>query len=65
MQYDSCIFETDSKSLADACNGKSGEAYFGTIVLNCLHLLKHIDQVLVRFVYRSANNVEEKLLIQR
>ena len=30
-----CIFETDSKVLAMACNGRGGDAYFNTIVSYC------------------------------
>lgn len=44
-----------------ACNGKPGEAFFGTIVLDCIQLLKHINPVLVEFVYRSANSVAHLL----
>lgn len=49
------------KVLADSCNGKPGEAYFGTIVTDCLELIKHIDHVLVSFVYRSVNTVAHLL----
>ncbi|KAL8100316.1 hypothetical protein AgCh_032534 [Apium graveolens] len=56
-----CVFETDSKNLADACNGIPGEAYFGTIVSYCISIMKHIDQVLVSFAYRSANMVAHVL----
>ncbi|XP_074377753.1 uncharacterized protein LOC141719275 [Apium graveolens] len=61
MNINHCVFETDSKSLAAACNGKPGEAYFGTIVLDCIHIMKHIDHVLVDFAYRSANTVAHEL----
>lgn len=50
------MFETDLYALATACNGSPGEAYFGTIVIDCIHMLKHICPVLVDFVYRSANS---------
>lgn len=56
-----CIIETDSKVIVDACTGGKGESYFGTIMNNCIELLKHINPVLVRFVYRSANNVAHEL----
>lgn len=52
-----CIIETDSQVLVNACKGDSGEALFGTIVGDCIQLLKHINPVLVKFVYRSANRV--------
>lgn len=52
MNMSHCVFKTDSKNLADACNDK---AYFGTIVSDCIFLMKHIDHVLVKFVFRSAN----------
>lgn len=54
-----CIIESDSKILVDACNGGLGEAYFGTFVKDCIQLWKHINPVLVRFVYRSANGVAQ------
>lgn len=56
-----CLIETDCKVLVDACNGGPGEAYFGTIVKECTQLLKHINPVLVRFIYRSANRVAHKV----
>lgn len=49
--YNQCVFETDLKSLVSACNGYPGEAFFGTLVLDCVHLLKHINNVPVKFVY--------------
>lgn len=36
MSITHCLFETDLKNLADACTGKPGEAYFGTIVSDCM-----------------------------
>lgn len=59
--YLQCVFETDHHALALACNGRPGKAFFGTIVENCLVLLKHINPVLVEFVYRSANMVAHVL----
>lgn len=56
-----CVFETDSKVLVLACNGQGGETYFHTITFDCIQLLKHFDQVLVEFVYRSANCVAHEL----
>lgn len=56
-----CIMETDSRVLVQACNGQTGEAMFGTLVDDCIHLLKHINPVLVKFTYRSANSVAHDL----
>lgn len=56
-----CIFETDSKILANACSGRRGESYFDTIVSDCQKELKHFDHVRVEFVYRSANCVAHLL----
>ncbi|XP_074378629.1 uncharacterized protein LOC141720175 [Apium graveolens] len=56
-----CIMESDSRMLVQACNGSPGEAMFGTIVGDCIQLLKHINPVLVRFTYRSANSVAHAL----
>lgn len=56
-----CIMETDSRVLVQACNGKPGEAIFGTLVDDCIQLLKHINLVLVKFIYRSVNNVTHTL----
>ncbi|KAL8099398.1 hypothetical protein AgCh_031876 [Apium graveolens] len=53
--YTICVFETDSYVLADAFNGRPVEAIFGTIVMDCIHMLKHINSVL-DFFYRSANS---------
>ncbi|WOH11565.1 hypothetical protein DCAR_0831054 [Daucus carota subsp. sativus] len=56
-----CVFETDSKLLVDACNGSSGRSYFHIIVSECVDLIKHFENVLVRFVHRSANEVAHML----
>lgn len=56
-----CIIESDSQILVNACKGSPGEAIFGTIVGDCIQILKHINPVLVRFVYRSANSVAHAL----
>lgn len=47
--------------LADACNRSPGRAFFGTIVMNCIQVSKHINHVLVNFSYRSANNIAHVL----
>lgn len=60
--FTNCIFETDSKLLADACNGSVGRSYFHSIVTDCTELLKHFENVLVRFVPRSANEVAHLLV---
>ncbi|XP_074383626.1 uncharacterized protein LOC141725107 [Apium graveolens] len=59
--YKHCVIETDTYVLADACNGNPGRALFGNIVMDCIHLVKHINPVLVNFVYRSLNNVAHVL----
>ncbi|KAL8125864.1 hypothetical protein AgCh_013243 [Apium graveolens] len=56
-----CVFETDCKSLADACNGGSGRSYFHSIVSDCVELFNHFDDVIVQFVHRSANAVAHLL----
>lgn len=56
-----CVFETDSKLLADACNGGSGRSYFHSIVSSCVELFNHFEDVIVRFVHRSANAVAHLL----
>ncbi|KAL8125037.1 hypothetical protein AgCh_012638 [Apium graveolens] len=56
-----CVFETDSKLLADAVNGDTGRSYFHSIVGDCVALFKHFENVLVRFVPRSANGVAHLL----
>lgn len=38
-----------------------GESYFHTNISDCLQKLKHIDQVLVDFVYRSTNRLAHVL----
>lgn len=60
-RYEHCIVETDSKSLAMACNGTPREAYFGTIVVDCIQFLKQLNPLLVQFAYRSANSVAHVL----
>lgn len=32
LQYDHCIFKTDSKHLVVTCNGRPGRDFFGTII---------------------------------
>ncbi|KAL8094866.1 hypothetical protein AgCh_036398 [Apium graveolens] len=61
QRYTRCVFETDSKILADAYNGRRGNSYFHTIVNDCLELSKHFENVLVQFVHRSANGVAHLL----
>ncbi|XP_074333967.1 uncharacterized protein LOC141671586 [Apium graveolens] len=59
--FTQCVFETDSKLLADACNGNSGRSYFHIIVRECLELIKHFENMLVQFVHRYANEVAHML----
>lgn len=56
-----CIFETNSKLLAAACNGAGGRSYFHSIGSDCVELLEHFESVLIRFVHRSANEVAHLL----
>lgn len=57
-----CIFESNPKLLVDALNGHKGNSYFGTIITDCIELLKYFDEVLVVFAYRSVNNVTHLLV---
>lgn len=59
--FTQCVFETDSKLLADTCNGSSRRSYFHNIVRECVELIKHFENVLVRFVHRSSNEVAHML----
>ena len=56
-----CVIETDSQILVDVCNGGPGKSCFGTIVHDSIYLLKHINPVCVRFIYRSANSVAHEI----
>ncbi|XP_074360438.1 uncharacterized protein LOC141700630 [Apium graveolens] len=51
------VFETDSKLLAEACNGNPGRSYFHSIIVDCVELFKHFEKVLLCFVPRFANEV--------
>ncbi|XP_074337079.1 uncharacterized protein LOC141674258 [Apium graveolens] len=59
--YMQCEFETDCYALAATCNGSPGHSLFNTIVIDCIGLSKHINQVLFSFAFRSANNVAHVL----
>ncbi|XP_074352387.1 uncharacterized protein LOC141691556 [Apium graveolens] len=61
LGFRNCIFETDAKLLADACKGAKGMSYFHTIVENCVEYCKYFDNVLVKYVSRSANEVTHML----
>lgn len=61
MGFRNCVFETDSKQLADACRNVQGASYFHTIVSDYVDYYKHFENVLVQFVRRSANVVAHKL----
>lgn len=61
LQYKECMFETDSRTLVQACKRDPDESFFGTIVGDCIHLLKHINLVLIQFAFRSANSVAHVL----
>ena len=59
--YMQCEFETDCYALAATCNGSPGHSLFDTIVIDCIGLSKHINQVLFSFAFCSANNVAHVL----
>ena len=61
LGYKRCVFETDAKELAEACSSVQGNTYFHLIVLDCIKLFKHYDEVLVDYVPRSANVVAHEL----
>ncbi|KAL8122999.1 hypothetical protein AgCh_011101 [Apium graveolens] len=61
LGYKRCVFETDAKELVEACRSARGNTYFHLIVLDCIDLLKHYDEVLVDYVPRSANVVAHEL----
>ncbi|XP_074377796.1 uncharacterized protein LOC141719325 [Apium graveolens] len=61
LGYKRCVFETDAKELAEACQGIQGNTYFHLIVLDCMELFKHYDEVLLDYVPRSANIVAHEL----
>lgn len=56
-----CIFELDSKLVVDAIHGDRGNSIFHAIIDDCVENLKHFEEVLVVFEYRSANNVAHLL----
>lgn len=61
MQIQNCIVETDSQILVQACNGITDDSFFGIIVDDCVHLSKHINHVLIQFVYKSTNMVAREI----
>lgn len=62
LNYDHCIFQTDSKLLADACKDTDGASYFHTIALYCIDLCEHVNHILVQYVRKSANEVAHLLV---
>lgn len=56
-----CMFETDSKLLADACNGAQEKSNFHTKVVDCVESFKHFENILVQFVYKSVKGVAHLL----
>lgn len=50
-----CIFESDAKTLVDALQGRPEKSIFDTLVEVCRELMKHFQEVSVKFVNRSAN----------
>lgn len=49
------------KSLWRSTKNVQGNAYFHLIVLECVELFKNYDEVLVEYVFRSANGVAHVL----
>lgn len=49
--YIYCEFQTDCYALAASCNGSPGSSLFDTIVIDCINLSKHINQVLFSAIY--------------
>ncbi|XP_074326483.1 uncharacterized protein LOC141664429 [Apium graveolens] len=60
-RYMHCEFQTDCYALAASCNGSTGSSLFDTIVIDCIGLSKHINQVLFSFAFHYANNVAHVL----
>lgn len=62
-RYTMCVFETDSKFLADAYNAynRGVNSYFHLIVRDFVEMAKHFDNVIVQFMHRSANAVAHLL----
>ncbi|XP_074342401.1 uncharacterized protein LOC141679942 [Apium graveolens] len=56
-----CVFETNLQSLSIACNDHRDAVFFGTLVGDCVYLLKHINYVQVKFVYRYPNILDHIL----
>lgn len=56
-----CIFECDAKGVVEAIKEGGGCSYFHTIIEDCREILKHFNEVLVVFCYRSANMVAHLL----
>lgn len=55
------VFESDSKLLVDALSTKQGKSIFDTLVEDCREILKHFEEMLVVFIFRSANNIVHML----
>ncbi|XP_074328246.1 uncharacterized protein LOC141666148 [Apium graveolens] len=60
-KYEKCVLETDSKMLVQTCNGAIDASFFDTLVDDCVYLSKHINHVLIQFVYKFANRVTYEL----
>lgn len=55
------MFETDAKMLVEACKKVQKRTYFHSIMLSRVELFKDYDEMLVEFVYGSANEIAHKL----
>lgn len=56
-----CIFEMDAKLVVDAVHGSGGNSNFHTVIKECHEIIKHFEDVLLLFEYRSANSVAHLL----
>ena len=61
LQYERCVFETDSKTVVQACKRAPDQSFFGIIVDDCVHLSKHVNQVLIQFAFKCVNRVAHEL----
>lgn len=55
------IFEIDSQILIEVCQISRG-IYFDTIIMDCIDLFQHFDDVLVVSIHRSANGTTHLLV---
>ncbi|XP_074327947.1 uncharacterized protein LOC141665861 [Apium graveolens] len=56
-----CVFELDAKAVVEVIHGPQKQSNFHVIIEECRDILKHFEEVLVIFDYRSANKVAHVL----